>query len=165
MKTFELTKTQVINSSMDNVFDFFSKPENLKAITPEKLSFKILTPTPITMGKGTVIDYTIRLFKIPVHWRTLITKYDPPHEFIDEQMKGPYNFWHHTHKFKKVDGVVEISDKVIYSIPMGIIGQFLHFLWIKRDLEKIFSYRKKVINDLLVNNISNTKNGFERENR
>ncbi|MEC7799632.1 MAG: SRPBCC family protein, partial [Candidatus Neomarinimicrobiota bacterium] len=139
MKTFELTKTQVINSSMDNVFDFFSKPENLKAITPEKLSFKILTPTPITMGKGTVIDYTIRLFKIPVHWRTLITKYDPPHEFIDEQMKGPYNFWHHTHKFKKVDGGVEISDKVIYSIPMGIIGRFLHFLWIKRDLEKIFS--------------------------
>ena len=109
MKTFELTKTQVINSSMDNVFDFFSKPENLKAITPEKLSFKILTPTPITMGKGTVIDYTIRLFKIPVHWRTLITKYDPPHEFIDEQMKGPYNFWHHTHKFKKVDGGVAVS--------------------------------------------------------
>ena len=143
MKTFELTKTQVINSSMDNVFDFFSKPENLKAITPEKLSFKILTPTPITMGKGTVIDYTIRLFKIPVHWRTLITKYDPPHEFIDEQMKGPYNFWHHTHKFKKVDGGVEISDKVIYSIPMGIIGQFLHFFMDKKRFGKNFFTSKK----------------------
>tara|TARA_Y100000590_G_scaffold287194_1_gene323311 strand:+ start:260 stop:754 length:495 start_codon:yes stop_codon:yes gene_type:complete len=162
MKTFELVKTQIINSSIESVFDFFSKPENLKTITPAKLSFNIITPTPILMGKGTVIDYTIRLFKIPIHWRTLITKYDPPHEFIDEQIKGPYNFWHHTHKFKQVDGGVEISDKVIYSIPMGIIGRFLHFLWIKRDLEKIFSYRKKIIEDLLVNNISNGKNNFER---
>ena len=163
MKTFELVKTQIIDSSMESVFDFFSKPENLKTITPAKLSFNIITPTPILMGKGTVIDYTIRLFKIPIHWRTLITKYDPPHEFIDEQIKGPYNFWHHTHKFKQVDGGVEISDKVIYSIPMGIIGQVLHFLWIKRDLEKIFLYRKRVIEDLLVHNISNRKNDFERE--
>ena len=163
MKLYTLKKEQKISKNILEVFDFFSKPENLKTITPAKLSFNIITPTPIFMSKGTVIDYTIRLFKIPIHWRTLITKYDPPHEFIDEQIKGPYNFWHHTHKFKQVDGGVEISDKVIYSIPMGIIGQVLHFLWIKRDLEKIFLYRKKVIEDLLVHNISNGKNDFERE--
>ena len=162
MKTFELTKKQLINSSMENVFNFFSKPENLKTITPEKLSFNILTPTPINMGNGTVIDYTIKLFGIPIHWRTLITNYNPPYEFVDEQIKGPYNFWHHTHKFKQVDGGVEISDRVIYSIPMGIIGRVLHFIWIKRDLEKIFSHRKKVIEDILVNKDSVEKNDFER---
>ena len=163
MKTFQLIKTQVINSPMDDVFDFFSKPENLKTITPAKLSFNILTPTPIVMEKGTVIDYTIRLFLIPIHWRTLITKYNPPYEFVDEQIKGPYNFWHHTHKFKKVDGGVEISDKVIYSIPMGIIGRVLHYLWIKRDLEKIFSHRKEVIENILVNNNPDENQDHERE--
>ena len=163
MKLYELNKTQVINDSIDNVFDFFSEPENLKTITPEKLSFKILTPTPIDMNKGTVIDYTIRLFGIPIHWRTLITKYNPPFEFVDEQIKGPYNFWHHSHKFKKVDGGVEISDRVIYSIPMGIIGSVLHFIWIKRDLEKIFLHRKEVIENILVNNNTDENQGHERE--
>ena len=163
MKTFQLIKTQVINSPMDDVFDFFSKPENLKTITPAKLSFNILTPTPIVMEKGTVIDYTIRLFLIPIHWRTLITKYNPPYEFVDEQIKGPYNFWHHTHKFKKVDGGVEISDKVIYSIPMGIIGRVLHYLWIKRDLEKIFSHRKEEIENILVNNNPDENQYHERK--
>ena len=163
MKTFQLIKTQVINSPMDDVFDFFSKPENLKTITPAKLSFNILTPTPIVMEKGTVIDYTIRLFLIPIHWRTLITKYNPPYEFVDEQIKGPYNFWHHTHKFKKVDGGVEISDRVIYSIPMGIIGSVLYFIWIKRDLEKIFLHRKEVIENILVNNNPDENQDHERE--
>ena len=159
MKLYELNKTQIINDSIENVFDFFSKPENLKTITPEKLSFNILTPIPINMDKGTVIDNTIRLFGVRVHWRTLITKYNPPYEFVDEQIKGPYNFWHHTHKFKKVDGGVEISDKVIYSIPMGVFGSVLHFLWIKRDLEKIFTHRRKVIEDILVNkNFENNEN-------
>ena len=166
MKTYNLEFEQFIDLPIEDVFNFFSKPENLSLITPPRLRFDILTPTPLEMKEGQLIDYSLTImYFIKLHWRTLITKYDPPHEFIDEQMKGPYNFWHHTHKFKKVDGGVEISDKVIYSIPMGIIGRFLHFLWIKRDLEKIFSHRKKVINDLLVNNISNTKNGFERENR
>ena len=163
MKLYELNKTQLINDSIDNVFDFFSKPENLKTITPEKLSFKILTPTPIVMDKGTVIDYTIRLFGIQIHWRTLITKYNPPYEFVDEQIKGPYNFWHHTHKFKKVDGGVEILDRVIYSIPMGIIGSVLYFIWIKRDLEKIFLHRKEVIENILVNNNSDENQDHERE--
>ena len=162
MKIYELVKTQVIDSSIDNVFDFFAKPENLKKITPEKLSFNIITPTPITMDKGTVIDYTIRLFGIQVHWRTLITMYDPPHEFIDEQIKGPYNFWHHNHKFKEVEGGVEISDKVNYSIPMGVFGRVLHFFWIKRDLEKIFLHRKKFFENIFDKNSPGGNQGHER---
>ena len=149
MKIYELNKAQFINQPIDVVFNFFSKPENLALITPSKLAFKILTPTPITINKGTLIDYTIRLMRFPVHWRTLITKYNPPYEFVDEQIKGPYLFWHHTHTFKAVNGGSEIKDKVKYSIPMGYLGQFIHKIWIKKDLEKIFEYRKKVIEKLL----------------
>ena len=148
MKIYELNKTQYIKRSIEEVFSFFEKAENLALITPEKLAFKILTPTPIVMVKGTLIDYTIRLMGFPVHWRTLITKYNPPYEFVDEQIKGPYLFWHHTHTFKAVNGGSEIKDKVKYSIPMGYLGQFIHKIWIKKDLEKIFEYRKAVIDKL-----------------
>ena len=152
MKVYTLENHQFIKAPLKNVFDFFSKPENLKEITPSKLNFKILTPTPISMKEGTMIDYTIELFGIPLHWRTLITKFDPPNQFIDEQLKGPYLFWHHTHTFIEKDGGVEMSDKVLYTIPMGFFGRFLHFIWIKNDLKKIFSHREKVIDKILANN-------------
>ncbi|MGY8764362.1 MAG: SRPBCC family protein, partial [Fidelibacterota bacterium] len=119
MKTFEINTKQYINKPLEVVFEFFSKPENLEMITPESLSFNILTPIPIRMEKGSLIDYTIRLFGIPIHWRTLISDYEPPFRFVDQQIKGPYTFWHHTHTFQQVDGGVEIIDKVKYSLPMG----------------------------------------------
>ena len=151
MKTYEIHTTQVINRPIEEVFAFFSKPENLAVITPEKLGFKILTPTPIEMNKGRLIDYLIHLMGIPVHWRTIITDYDPPHMFIDQQLKGPYSLWHHTHTFKKIKNGGEIKDHIIYSIPFGWIGQLLHKFWIKKDLNNIFSHRKKVISDLFTN--------------
>jgi len=149
MKVYNLETTQFIKAPMDKVFEFFSKPENLKEITPEKLAFRILTPIPIKMDKGTIIDYTIRLFCIPIHWRILITEFDPPHKFVDEQLKGPYLFWHHTHIFKEKDGGVEMIDRVLYAIPMGLLGRFMHFIWIKNDLKKIFLHRKQVIDKKL----------------
>ena len=104
MKLYTLISTQFIEKSIDEVFTFFSKPENLSVITPSKLGFKILTPTPIEMGPGRIIDYQIYLLGIPIHWRTLITDYNPPNMFVDQQIKGPYNMWHHTHTFHKVEG-------------------------------------------------------------
>ena len=151
MKIYEIHTTQVINRPIEEVFVFFSKPENLAVITPKKLGFKILTPTPIKMNKGCLIDYLIHLMGIPVHWRTIITDYDPPHMFIDQQLKGPYSLWHHTHTFKKIENGVEIKDRIIYSIPLGWMGQLLHKFWIKKDLNNIFSHRKKVISDLFMN--------------
>ena len=151
MKIYEIHTTQVINKPIEDVFVFFSKPENLAVITPKKLGFKILTPTPIKMNKGCLIDYLIHLMGIPVHWRTIITDYDPPHMFIDQQLKGPYSLWHHTHTFKKIENGVEIKDRIIYSIPLGWMGQLLHKFWIKKDLNNIFSHRKKVISDLFMN--------------
>ena len=133
------------------MFEFFSNPDNLSVITPPKLGFKILTPTPINMSVGRLIDYKIYLMGIPIHWRTLITDFDPPHTFIDQQIKGPYTIWHHTHTFQKVDGGVEIKDRVVYSIPFSILGRILNFLWIRKDLENIFNYRKKVIDELFEN--------------
>jgi hypothetical protein len=97
------------------------------------------------MEKGSLIDYTIRLFGIPIHWRTLISDYEPPFRFVDQQIKGPYTFWHHTHMFQAVEGGVEIIDKVKYSLPLGWLGTLAHAIWVRKDLEKIFEYRKTVI--------------------
>ena len=122
MKVFKINVKQFIGRPVEEVFGFFSRPENLSVITPSNLNFKILTPTPLEMKQGAVIDYTIKIFKVPIHWRTFITTYDPPFKFVDEQIKGPYNFWHHTHMFKEVPEGVEIFDEVHYSIPFGPLG-------------------------------------------
>ena len=145
MKTFEINMKQYINKPLEVVFEFFSKPENLEMITPKSLSFNILTPTPIKMEKGSLIDYTIRLFGVPIHWRTLISDYEPPFRFVDQQIKGPYTFWHHTHTFKLVEGGVEIIDEVKYSLPLGWLGTLAHAIWVRKDLEEIFEYRKTII--------------------
>ena len=100
MKVYSLHYKLKINRPIKEVFDFFSKPENLATITPKKLDFTILTPTPIKMMKGQIIDYTIRLIVFKIHWRTLITEYEPAYSFIDQQIKGPYNIWHHEHLFR-----------------------------------------------------------------
>jgi len=148
MKIYKIKTEQFIKCSLAEVFDFFSRPENLSEITPPEINFRILTPLPLEMKQGTVIDYMIKLFKIPVHWRTLITTYEPPHRFVDEQIKGPYTLWHHTHIFKEVSGGVEIHDSVSYSIPFGLLGKLLHILWIKRGLVRIFEHRKNVIDQI-----------------
>ena len=152
MKLYTLESNQFINKPIEEVFQFFSKPENLSVITPAKLGFKILSPNPIKMEVGRLIDYNIYLLGIPIHWRTLITDYEPPNMFVDQQIKGPYAMWHHTHTFHKVKGGVEIKDRVVYSIPFGFLGRLLNYLWIKRDLNNIFLYRKKVIDKLFENN-------------
>ena len=152
MKLYTIESNQFINKPIEEVFQFFSKPENLSVITPAKLGFKILSPNPIKMEVGRLIDYNIYLLGIPIHWRTLITDYEPPNMFVDQQIKGPYTMWHHTHTFHKVKGGVEIKDRVVYSIPFGFLGRLLNYLWIKRDLNNIFLHRKKVIDKLFENN-------------
>jgi len=150
LKVYTFKKEQKISKNILEVFDFFSRPENLAAITPPKMKFQILTPSPIEMKEGALIDYTVRILGFPIRWRTLITKYDPPNMFVDQQLKGPYSIWHHTHTFTKIsDNETLIRDIVAYSIPFGLIGRIVHSLYIKKDLEKIFLYRKNKISDLL----------------
>ena len=148
MKIYELYTKQIINRPISEVFTFFSRPENLAIITPKKLDFKIFTQGPIKMEKGTVIDHTIRLIFFRVHWRTLITSYEPSQSFTDEQLKGSYSFWHHTHNFDQTENGIEITDRVRYIVPFGLFGHFIHWLWIRHDIEQIFEYRRSVIDDL-----------------
>lgn len=136
---------QFLNHSPEKVFDFFKKPENLDSVTPKALGFKILTPSPIRMEKGAVIDYTIRLYGIPMKWKTQISDYQPPHSFTDTQLKGPYRTWIHTHRFiAQADGTL-MTDEVQYTIPFEPLSEIGRKLFVEKEIKKIFSYRKEVI--------------------
>ena len=152
MKVYKLKFKQVINSSLDDVFSFFSNPENLSKITPEKLGFNILTPTPIKMKEGQLIDYSIKLLGKKIRWRTIITEYIPKVKFVDQQLKGPYSMWHHTHEFRDVDGKVEMTDEIYYVMPFGILGRLVNFLFVSRDLNNIFKHRVEIINKIFDTN-------------
>ena len=148
MKVYTLKYKTIINRSINDVFDFFKSPENLSELTPKKLNFVILTPTPIKMKDGQLIDYTITLFGKKIHWRTMITDYVDCEMFVDQQIKGPYLLWHHKHQFNEIDNGVEMIDEVNYSIPFGFLGEIVHFLYIRKELEYIFKYRLKMIGNL-----------------
>ncbi len=148
MKIYSLRRSQLIPLPRSEVFAFFESAENLAHITPPSLGFRILTPLPITMKVGTVIDYTIRWLGFPVRWRTLITTYEPPDLFVDEQINGPYSLWHHVHRFEDIPEGTLMSDEVRYSLPFGLLGDVVHGLLVKRQLEHIFDYRAMVIGRL-----------------
>lgn len=145
MKIYELKREQFIPRPLSEVFAFFQNPGNLALITPPSLGFKILTPEPLIMKSGLHIDYTIRLFGLPVRWTSKITDYRPPVVFIDEQARGPYAYWHHTHLFEETDGGTLMTDVVRYAIPFGFLGEWARFLFVKRDLERIFNFRGEVV--------------------
>ena len=145
MRIYTLKRQQLIRRPLGEVFSFFSKPENLAILTPKKLGFQILSPLPIPMKEGALIDYTIRLIGLPVRWTTLISLYEPPHRFVDVQIKGPYSYWHHTHSFAACDDGTVVSDEVRYAMRLGIIGQMIHELAVKRELNRIFTTRRHAI--------------------
>lgn len=148
MQPFVLKREQIAPRPIDEVFAFFNQPENLAEITPRELGFQILTPTPIEMKRGALIDYTISILPgIRLHWRTLISAYDPPHRFVDEQLAGPYAFWHHTHTFEEVEGGTLIRDEVRYMLPFGWLGNQFGSLLVKSRLKAIFDHRMQIIRD------------------
>ena len=145
---FTLEQRQLVKRPLVEVFGFFSRPENLERLTPKNLGFRILTPTPIVMKEWSVIDYSIRIAGLPVRWTTLITLYEPPHRFVDLQLKGPYSYWHHTHTFSdSADGTL-ITDEVRYALPFGILGRLVRALVVRRQLDTIFRDRSYVIEKL-----------------
>ena len=123
------------------VFDFFADARNLELLTPASLHFRILTPEPIGMARGTRIDYRLRMRGVPVRWQSEISTWDPPHAFVDEQRRGPFRLWRHQHFLQKVPEGVENRDAVQYRLPGGPIGILVHTLFVRRKLEAIFDFR------------------------
>ena len=122
----------------DETFAFFADPRNLEAITPAWLRFEILTPMPIPMGEGTHIDYRIRLHGFPVRWHTRIDAWEPGYRFVDRQVRGPYRWWHHEHRFERADGGTRVIDEVEYASPLRWISEPI---LVRRDLNRIFDER------------------------
>ena len=130
-------------------FQFFSEARNLEALTPAWMGFEVITPEPIEMRAGTLIDYRLKLHGLPARWRTRIEVWEPPVRFVDIQLRGPYALWEHTHTFAP-DGeqAVVISDHVRYALPLGPLGELAH-AFVKRDLRRIFDYRQAAVSDAL----------------
>lgn len=145
-RRFRVKAEMLIPRSRDEVFEFFSDAFNLETITPPWVNFRVITPAPIEMEVGTLIDYRLRLRGLPIRWRTRISCWDPPYQFADEQLRGPYRLWHHVHTFEEVDGGCLAKDQVDYSVPGGRwAGGLLNWLVIQRDVERIFQYRQDVL--------------------
>lgn len=131
---------QWLPSPRSEVFPFFADAANLQAITPPWLDFRILTPGPIEMRPGVLIDYRISLRGLPLKWRTQICVWEPPFRFVDQQLKGPYRQWIHEHTFEEKDGGTLCRDVVDYAVPGGaLVNRF----FVRRDVEKIFAYRRE----------------------
>jgi ligand-binding SRPBCC domain-containing protein len=144
MRTFSLRREQFLLLDIDTVFAFFSDAQNLDLLTPPWLHFEILTPPPIDMALGTHIDYKLRLRGIPIRWRSQITDWEAPHRFTDRQVKGPYRLWVHQHRFVAIEGGTLVSDDVTYSVPGG---EAVNRLLIRPDLERIFDYRARKLEE------------------
>jgi ligand-binding SRPBCC domain-containing protein len=133
----------------DDVFEFFADARNLERITPPWLGFQITTDGPIGMHEGALIDYKLRIRGLPARWRTRITVWNPPFQFVDTQLKGPYKLWHHTHTFEEHAAGTRMTDEVQYELPLGILGDMVHAVLVRRDIETIFDYRNLKIPSLL----------------
>ncbi len=142
-RIYELHRELWLPHPLPEVFDFFAQAGNLETITPPWMRFRILTPLPLHMRKGATIAYALRVHGIPIRWLTEIERWDPPHEFVDVQRKGPYRLWHHTHRFAAVQGGTSIEDIVAYALPFGPLGRLMHRLQVARDLRQVFDYREQ----------------------
>ena len=145
-----LEREQRVELPIEDVFEFYGDALNLEAITPPWLGFSVTTPQPIEMGPGTRLDYRLKLHRVPVRWQTRIESWEPPHRFVDVQVRGPYALWEHTHEFAPAGvGATTIRDRVRYAIPFGPLGEVAHRLFVRRDVERIFDYRRQAVAERL----------------
>ncbi|RQV92976.1 MAG: CDP-paratose 2-epimerase [Calditrichaeota bacterium] len=139
----------LIKKPLAEVFSFFSNAENLQVITPPNLQFRILTPTPIEMKSGALIDYRIRLFGVPFHWKTEIMEWQPPVKFVDNQISGPYRQWIHTHSFEETKDGVIMTDLVHYKLYGWFLKNIINRYFVAPQIRKIFEFRREKLHHIL----------------
>lgn len=155
-----LRREQLLRAPIERVFPFFADAGNLQRITPPEVGFSIETPLPVAMRVGALLDYRLRLFGVPFRWRTEITQWNPPHGFVDEQVRGPYRLWRHVHRFESVresvrqsvrqpvrDGegdATKMIDEVHYALPLAPVGEIAHFV-VRAQLDRIFDFRARAV--------------------
>ena len=139
------------------MFPFFADARNLEAITPPLLRFEVVTPEPIAMGVGTLIQYRLRLHGVPIRWLTSIQAWEPPYRFVDVQVSGPYALWHHTHTFAADGDTTIMTDVVRYAIGFGRLGDLAHRLFVRRDVAAIFDFRYDALGSMSAASPSSTR--------
>lgn len=148
-----LRAAQSLPVARARLFSFFSDARNLTRITPPEMGFQIVTPSPIVMGEGTLIDYRVRVAGVPLRWRSLITRWEPPHEFADEQLRGPYAQWVHRHRFTKIaEDVTLMEDEVLFRLPFAPLSAPAA-PFVRRQLRWIFRYRREVIERMIADGV------------
>ena len=146
MRVHLLERAQRVPVPADETFAVFADALNLEAITPPWLRFRVVTPGPIEMAPGALIEYRLRLHAMPVRWLTRIEVWEPGRRFVDVQVRGPYRLWHHTHSFEPVgESATMVRDTVRYALPLGPVGAVAHAAFVRRDLERIFDHRRAAV--------------------
>ncbi len=144
-----LHRRTVLPLPRSQVFRFFSDAGNLERITPPDLRFEFVTPLPVEMREGALIEYRLRLFGVPFGWRTRIVAWEPEDRFVDEQIRGPYRHWVHTHRFREIDGGTEVQDDVEWALPFPPLGELARPI-VRRQLEQIFDHRERAVHAALL---------------
>jgi ligand-binding SRPBCC domain-containing protein len=145
MHVYTLQREQLIPVPPVETFDFFADALNLEAITPPWLGFEVVTPRPIAMGAGALIEYRLKLHALSLRWLTRIEAWEPGRRFADRQLRGPYRLWHHTHTFVEDERGTVMRDLVHYALPLGPIGRLARAVLVRRDLDRIFDYRRDAV--------------------
>ena len=146
MRVHRLEREQLVRAPLADVFAFFAEARNLERITPGWLRFEVLTPQPLRMAPGTLIEYRLKLHGVPLRWLTRIEEWDGERGFVDRQLRGPYRLWHHRHEFEaRGDEATVVRDRIDYALPFGVLGELARRLFVGRDLERIFDFRVRAV--------------------
>lgn len=141
VKVHRLEREQLLPRPIDEVFEFFARAGNLERITPPWLRFDVVTPEPIPMRVGALIEYRLRVHGVHLGWVSRIEEWTPGRCFVDRQLRGPYAVWHHRHTFEAAGEGTIVRDEVDYGLPFGPLGELAHRLFVRRDLDRIFAFR------------------------
>lgn len=147
---YTLHKEIVVEASVEEAWEFIRNPANLNKITPADMAFKIVTDLPEEMHEGLLVEYRVRIpFMGHCTWLSELKHIVPQHSFVDEQKVGPYSFWYHYHAIEQTDVGVKLIDHVTYDVPFGLLGKLVHTFWIRKTLERVFTYREEQLTRLL----------------